>query len=156
MGQFQNYSTMEWRLKYFNLTLYQPMTHTCVMSSHKPIRIYMGGLILGVNTLYRLFCFFKLFPMVGKGLYNTKGAGAWHLLWLYYDYSNLSPLSIEVYYNWHTCPTPNLHTQAWCPLYKMGSHNDVLGQSLNLLSRILSWVFYWHVSIVVYCYNDPF
>ncbi len=38
------------------------------MSSHKPIRVYMGGLILGVNTLYRLFCFFKLFPMVGKGL----------------------------------------------------------------------------------------
>ncbi len=28
----------------------------------------MGDLILGVNTLYRLFCFFKLFPMVGKGL----------------------------------------------------------------------------------------
>ena len=27
-----------------------------------------GGLILGVNTLYRLFCFFKLFLMVGKGL----------------------------------------------------------------------------------------
>ncbi len=30
------------------------------------------GLILaiyiGVNTLYRLFCFFELFPMVGKGL----------------------------------------------------------------------------------------
>ncbi len=49
------------------LTLYQPMTHICIMSSHKPIRIYMGGLILGV-TLYRLFCFFKLFPMVGKGL----------------------------------------------------------------------------------------
>ncbi len=50
------------------LTLYQPMTHISVMSSHKPIKIYMGGLILGVNTLYRLFCFFKLFPMVGKGL----------------------------------------------------------------------------------------
>ncbi len=49
------------------LTLYQPMTHICVMSSHKPIRIYMWGLILGVNTLYRLFCF-KLFSMVGKGL----------------------------------------------------------------------------------------
>ncbi len=49
------------------LTLYQPMTHICVMSSHKPIRIYMGGLILGVNTLYRLFSFFKLFPMSGKG-----------------------------------------------------------------------------------------
>ena len=26
----------------------------------------MGVLILGVNTLYRLFCFFKLFLMVGK------------------------------------------------------------------------------------------
>ncbi len=38
------------------------------MSYHKPIRIYMVGLILGVNTLYRLFCFFMLFPMVGKGL----------------------------------------------------------------------------------------
>ncbi len=24
------------------LTLYQPMTHICVMSSHKPIRIYTG------------------------------------------------------------------------------------------------------------------
>ncbi len=50
------------------LTLYQPMTHICVMSSHRPIRIYMGGLILDVNALYRFFCFFKLFPMVGKGL----------------------------------------------------------------------------------------
>ncbi len=47
------------------LTLYQPMTHICVMS---PVIIYMGGLILGVNTFYRLFCFFNLFPMVGKGL----------------------------------------------------------------------------------------
>ena len=28
----------------------------------------MGVIILGVNTLYRLFCFFKLFLMVGKGL----------------------------------------------------------------------------------------
>ncbi len=50
------------------LTLYQPVMHICVMSSHKPIRIYMGGLILGVNTLYRVFCFFKLFPVVSKGL----------------------------------------------------------------------------------------
>ncbi len=45
------------------LTLYQPM-----MSSHKLVIIYMGGLILGINTLYRLFCFFKLFPVVCKGL----------------------------------------------------------------------------------------
>ncbi len=55
------------------------MTHICVMSSHKPIRVYMGrGLILGVNTLYRLFCFFKLFPMVGKGL-KEEGSGNWLL-----------------------------------------------------------------------------
>ncbi len=41
------------------------------MSSHKPIRIYMGGLILGDNTLYRLFCFW-LFPIVvGKGLISS-------------------------------------------------------------------------------------
>ncbi len=39
------------------------------MSSHKPISIYMGGLILGVNILYSLF---KLFPMVGKGLMWTS------------------------------------------------------------------------------------
>ncbi len=32
----------------------------------------MGRIILGVNILYRLFCLFKLFPMVGKGL---KGHG---------------------------------------------------------------------------------
>ena len=31
----------------------------------------MGVLILGVNTLYRLFCFFKLFLMAGKGLLRT-------------------------------------------------------------------------------------
>ncbi len=51
-----------------NLTMINPlpaMTHICVMISHKNL---YGGLILGVNTLYRLFCFFKLFPMVGKQL----------------------------------------------------------------------------------------
>ncbi len=31
-----------------------------------------GSLILGVNTLYRFFCFFKLFPMVGKGLNEAR------------------------------------------------------------------------------------
>ena len=39
--------------------------------SHKPIRIYIGGLILGVNTLYMLFCFFKLFAVVGNELRLT-------------------------------------------------------------------------------------
>jgi len=37
-------------------------------NAHKLIRIYMGGLILGVNTLYMLSCFLKLFALVGKGL----------------------------------------------------------------------------------------
>ncbi len=49
-----------------------------IMSSHKPIRIYMGDLILGDNTLYRLFCFFKLFPMVGKGLTRTTTSATTH------------------------------------------------------------------------------
>ncbi len=46
------------------------MTHICMYASRAPISLnnLHGGLILGVNTLYRLFCFFKLFPMVGKGL----------------------------------------------------------------------------------------
>ena len=34
--------------------------------THKAIRIYIGGLILGVNTLYMLFCFFKLLAVVGS------------------------------------------------------------------------------------------
>ncbi len=37
-------------------------------NTHKLMGFYVEGLILGVNTLYWLFCFFKLFPMVGKGL----------------------------------------------------------------------------------------
>ncbi len=48
------------------------MAHIRVMSSRKPIIIYMGGIIPGVNTLYRLFCFFKLFPMVGKRLSEVE------------------------------------------------------------------------------------
>ncbi len=51
------------------LSLYQPMTRICIMSSHKPIRIYMG-----VNTLYGLFCFFKKFLIVGKGLIQGWGS----------------------------------------------------------------------------------
>ena len=45
------------------LTLYQPMTHICVMSVllffHKSIRIYMEVIIQGANTLYSVFCLFK-------------------------------------------------------------------------------------------------
>ena len=48
------------------LTLYQPMTHICVMGVlhffHKAIRIYnMGGLILDADTLYVDICFLKPF-----------------------------------------------------------------------------------------------
>ncbi len=38
-------------------------------NTHKPIRLYMGPLIPGVNTLYMLFCFFKLFSIVGNESY---------------------------------------------------------------------------------------
>ncbi len=50
-----------------------PTNDVYLRHDRTPIKVYMGGLILGVNTLYRLFCFFKLFPMVGKGssLLNT-------------------------------------------------------------------------------------
>ncbi len=47
------------------LTLYTlscPIVHR---NTHKAIRIYMGNLILGVNTV---FCFFKLFIIGGKEL----------------------------------------------------------------------------------------
>ena len=37
-------------------------------NAHKLIRIYMGSLIVGVNTLYTLSCFLKQFTLVCKGL----------------------------------------------------------------------------------------
>ena len=37
-------------------------------NAHKLVRIYMRGLVLGVNTLYVLSCFLKQFALVGKGL----------------------------------------------------------------------------------------
>ncbi len=40
---------------------YTPYSPNVPRDTHKPIRIYMGGLILVVNTLYRVFCFFQLF-----------------------------------------------------------------------------------------------
>jgi len=41
-------------------------------NAHRLIRIYMGGLILGVNTLYMLSCFLKQFALEGKGLKAVK------------------------------------------------------------------------------------
>ena len=45
------------------LTLNQRQTRKCVCGLHKSIRIYMGVLILGVNTLYTVFCFVYGIPM---------------------------------------------------------------------------------------------
>ncbi len=42
-----------------------------------PHKNVYGGLILGVNTLYRLFCIFNLFPMVAKGLNPKTGLKSW-------------------------------------------------------------------------------
>ena len=50
------------------LTLNQPLTHKCACGLHKPIRIYMGVLILGVNTLYTVFYLVYEIPMVWKEL----------------------------------------------------------------------------------------
>lgn len=45
----------------------ETLTHV----SQETTRINMGGLILGINTLYTLFCFFGLFAVVGKGSIAT-------------------------------------------------------------------------------------
>ncbi len=45
-----------------SLTLYSLKFSDAPGAAHKPIRIYMGGLILGVNTLYMIFCFFNSLP----------------------------------------------------------------------------------------------
>ena len=37
----------------------------------KAIRIYIGLLILGVNTVYIAFCFVRTLAMVGKGLISS-------------------------------------------------------------------------------------
>ncbi len=43
-------------------------------SKMNPENAHKMGLILGVNvnTLYMLFCFFKLFPVVGEGLITVE------------------------------------------------------------------------------------
>ena len=58
-------------------------------NAHKLIRIYMGGLILGVNTLYMLSCFLKQFSLVGNGLitiHNNNVAVLSGLLLSVFDY----------------------------------------------------------------------
>ncbi len=54
------------------------MRHGCAHFFYKPIIFYMGVVKLGVNTLCRIFCFFRALLhrqlWVGKGLhvYNTQ------------------------------------------------------------------------------------
>ena len=54
--------------------------------THKAIRIYIGGLILGVNTLYMLFCFFKLLAVVGNELIEGGRAGPYSPIENYVQY----------------------------------------------------------------------
>ena len=41
----------------------------CVQSLHRSIRIYIGVIILGDNTLYVIFCLLKEMPMGSKGFF---------------------------------------------------------------------------------------
>ncbi len=42
------------------------------MNTHKLMGFYMEGLVLGVNTMYMLFCFFKLFLVGCIGISEGK------------------------------------------------------------------------------------
>jgi len=52
-------------------------------NAHKLIRIYMGGLILGVNTLYMLSCLLKQFALVDKGLNNIHAGNYTNYHYIY-------------------------------------------------------------------------
>ena len=41
---------------FVSISLNQPWTHKCIHGHHKSIRNYMGVFILGINTLYTVFC----------------------------------------------------------------------------------------------------
>ncbi len=56
------------------LTLYQPMTHPCVMVSPQGNRNLYGGFNTRRYTSVHGFCFFYQFLMVGKGLNSTSDA----------------------------------------------------------------------------------
>jgi len=60
------------------LKTYAPYTaHMSLENAHKLIRIYMGGLILGVDALYMLSCFLKQFALVGKRIKGFSNL-PWH------------------------------------------------------------------------------
>ena len=47
-----------------SLALYTHRAHMSPENTHKPIRIYMGGLLLDISTMYMLF---HIVLAVGKG-----------------------------------------------------------------------------------------
>ncbi len=64
------------------------------MCTEMPIRIYVGCLILGVNTLYRVFCYFKLFIIGGKNaMVTTLESGYCNLE---FDHSRLLNLRTHI------------------------------------------------------------
>ncbi len=67
----------------------------------------MGGLTLGVNTLYRVFCFFKLFIIGGKRLSEKVYGG-------YFAFETLT----ERDWNEGICGVCGV-----CPLFKSGDGN---------------------------------
>ncbi len=93
------------------LYIYQPMTQICVMSSHKHIIIYMRGLILRINTLYRLFCFFKLLPMVGKGLFGRAWATLDDVYWK--ACLSVAWLGMSKSWAWYECKVNWVEVQGW-------------------------------------------
>ena len=86
-------------------------------NTHKSIRVYMGILTLGINTLYMPFWFSKLFAAVGKRLLNsictillqwpechTLTSVNWHKYWYCYCTVNcfkVNDASISLIRNWY-------------------------------------------------------
>ncbi len=56
-------------------------------NTHKLMGFYMEGLILGVNTMYMFFCFFKLFLIGCIGLRRQRD---FSLKWSYLDLAKIS------------------------------------------------------------------
>ncbi len=47
-------------------------------TTHKLMGLYMEGLILSVNAMYMLFCFFKLFPIGCIGFKHPHWSSEWY------------------------------------------------------------------------------
>ncbi len=83
-------------------------------NTHKLMGIYMESLILGVNAVYMLFCFFKLFPIGCRGLKKVFSLSLllFLLLHIRYDQGGLQVskailgLSTLIVIHWQSlCPT---------------------------------------------------